>query len=281
MIHPVHRAGRRKPWIKITAAALLCSLVGAALAGISSGSASLLQPGVQTVSQPFLRLFSAGTDMIRQGTTYLKGLQRLTAENQALANQVAALTAQAQAGQLAQGENARLRSLLGLPQAAGDWTLADAWVVGLRGDSWQQTASLDRGTEAGIRPGQWAMDAGGNLVGRVAESGSGWATLTLVTDPALTLAGQGAESEALGQVTGELRAGTAGCLRFTPLGEDQLPQLGETILTFGLETPLTLGRVTAYRTEAGGLGRWAEITPAADLGSLGQVFVVLGGEDET
>jgi cell shape-determining protein MreC len=159
--------------------------------------------------------------------------------------------------------------------------LADAWVVGLAGDSWQQTASLDRGTEADIRPGQWVMDAGGSLVGQVAESGTGWSALTLVTDPALTLAGQGAASEALGQVTGELRAGASGCLRFTPLGEDQLPRLGETVLTFGLEIPLTLGRVTAYRTDAGGLGRWAEITPAADLTGLGQVFVVLAGEEET
>ena len=94
-------------WGKLIAVALSLSLVAAAAALVLAGTWAPLRNVGETVSRPFLRLFSTVTETVRQGADNFQRVQRLQEEKAALEQQVAQLQDQARAGELAQAENAR------------------------------------------------------------------------------------------------------------------------------------------------------------------------------
>ena len=72
----------------------------------------------------------------------------------------------------------------------------------------------------------------------------------------------------------------AGKLKLTCLTKADPVQLGETVVTFGggrgYPSGLTVGTVERLEDDPDGLTRWAVLTPATDLDSLSEVFVVTG-----
>ena len=231
---------------RCVAVALSLSLIAAAAALVLPGTSGPLRQAGETVSRPFLRLAAVVTEKVRQGVGTLESIQSLRDQNAALEETVAQLRDQAQAGALAQAENARLRALLGLAEAGRDLTLTGAWVIARAPDNWQGEVTIDQGRANGVRAGQCVVDCHGALVGRVKEAGRTWAAVTLVTDPAFRLAGQAIRSG----VVVTFAAGT------------------------GYPSGLTVGTVAQVAEDPGGLTRSAVLAPAADLGALSQVFVV-------
>lgn len=264
----------------IAAAALSLSLLAAAVGLLFPNAPGPLREAGETVSRPFHRLFSAGSEALAQAKRYAAGMDALQAENQALRQALAQGEQAARAGELAQGENQRLRALLSLDSGGQDLRRTDAWVLSRSGDNWRACVTLDKGSAQGLAQGQCVMDAQGALVGRVEETGENWATVALVTDPGFSLSGQGTVSEALGALSGRLDLMQAGELAFTDLTEGREGQLGEGVMTFsqGGKYPagLLVGTVTSLEPDPGGLLPTAVVTPAADLEHLGQVFVVTG-----
>lgn len=267
-----------RTWIKILAVALSLSLVAAGAALILSGMGVSLRGLPETVSRPFLRLFSAAEAKLRQGEDYFAGIQALHSERDALAERVAELEKAARQGELARAENARLRALLDLPKTGQDLTLTSAWVIARTPDNWQGEVTLDQGSAQNIAAGQCVIDAHGALVGRVKAAGAHWATVTLVCDPAFSLAGQGVSSGVLGAVAGRTdllpkRETSLSCLT----AADPV-QAGEQVVTFavgeGYPSGLLVGTVRQIADDPGGLTRAAVVAPAADLDHLSQVFVV-------
>lgn len=262
----------------IAAAALSLSLLAAAVWTLFPNAPGPLRQVGERVSRPFHRLFSAGSEALAQGKRYLAGMEALQAENQALRQALAQGEAAARAGELAPGENQRLRALLSLDSGEQPLQLTDAWVLSRSPDNWRACVTLDKGSRENIQAGQCVIDAQGALVGRVEEAGEDWATVALVTDPSLSLSGQGTVSEALGALEGRLDLMQAGVLAFTDLSQGQQGQLGEGVVTFsqGGKYPakLLVGTVTSLAPDPGGLLSTAVVTPAADLEHLGQVFVV-------
>ena len=254
-------------WVKIIAVALSLSLIAAAVALVLTGTTEPLRGVGETVSRPFSRFFSLVTDKIRQGGDYLKGVQALQEENRALEQEVAQLRRAARAGDLATEENARLRSLLELQETGQDLTFTAAWVV-----------ARDQGTDQGIQAGQCVVDEHGALVGRVKEVGASWANVTLLWDPGFQMAGQGTKSGVLGSLEGSLDLLSRGELALACLTEADPVSLGEEVVTFAAQgvypSGLVVGTVMSLEEDPGGLTRSAILTPAADLNTLSQVFVV-------
>ena len=79
----------RHKWIVIAAAALSLSLLAAALALVLKGTAGPPRSLLETASRPFLRLFSAASEQIRQVSDYFQGIDRLREENAALRQELA------------------------------------------------------------------------------------------------------------------------------------------------------------------------------------------------
>lgn len=268
----------RHKWIVIAAAALSLSLLAAALALVLKGTAGPPRSLLETASRPFLRLFSAASEQIRQVSDYFQGIDRLREENAALRQELEEREKEAQAGLLAAAENQRLRSLLDFTAASQDLTLEPAWVIARSPDNWQGTVTIDKGTSQGVRAGQCVIDAGGALVGRVKEAGGSWAAVTLLCDGSFQMAGMATSSGVLGSLEGDLSLLPQGKLKLTCLTKEDPVRAGEGVVTFAAQesypSGLVVGRVTALEEDPGGLTRSAILTPAADLDNLGQVFVV-------
>lgn len=234
-------------WVKIIAVALSLSLIAAAVALVLTGTTEPLRGVGETVSRPFSRFFSLVTDKLRQGGDYLKGVQALQEENRALEQEVAQLR-------------------------------RAAWVVARAPDNWKGEVTLDQGTDQGIQAGQCVVDEHGALVGRVKEVGASWANVTLLWDPGFQMAGQGTKSGVLGSLEGSLDLLSRGELALACLTEADPVSLGEEVVTFAAQgvypSGLVVGTVMSLEEDPGGLTRSAILTPAADLNTLSQVFVV-------
>ena len=265
-------------WGKFLAVALSLSLIAAAGALVFTGTPDPLRDVGETLSRPFLRLFSAAAGAIGQAGDYLEGMETLRSDNAAVTEEVAQLKERARTGDLARAENDRLRDLLGLAQTGQDLTLTSAWVIARAPDNWQGEVVIDQGQNQGMAAGQCVIDSHGALVGRIREAGSTWSSVSLVTDPAFQLAGQAARSEVLGTLAGDLNLLPQGRTAFGDLTQDDHVQVGEEIVTFAAgdtyPSGLVVGTVEAVAEDPGGLTRSATLVPAADLDSLSQVFVV-------
>jgi rod shape-determining protein MreC len=102
-------------------------------------------------------------------------------QNAALSREVAAARANALTMRALEGENRRLKALLGVvdPQAR---PVAAARLIGSTATSTRRFAVLSVGSAQGVRAGQPVRAASG-LIGRVVETGPNTARVLLVTDP--------------------------------------------------------------------------------------------------
>jgi len=270
------KGGRR--WIWITGAAVSVSLLALALGSVFPQSPGPVREAAETISRPFQRVYALAGEQARRVLGYFASVDALREENTALREENLRLTREARLGELAQGENTRLRALLDLEEGQNALHLTDAWVLSRGADPWRAEVTLDKGSDAGLREGQCVVDQTKALIGRIAEVGEQWARVTLITDPAFTLAAQGSKTEGLGALSGRLDRMEQGELIFTHLSPGTGVQLGEGVLTFaqgGRYPPgLLVGTITSLEEDPGGLRSTGVVTPSADLSSLGQVFVV-------
>ena len=110
------------------------------------------------------------------------------------------------------------------------------------------------------------------------STGASWANVTLLWDPGFQMAGQGTKSGVLGSLEGSLDLLSRGELALACLTEADPVSLGEEVVTFAAQgvypSGLVVGTVMSLEEDPGGLTRSAILTPAADLNTLSQVFVV-------
>lgn len=271
-------------FIRLTAAALSLSLLAAALALVLDGTASPLRDWGETASRPFLRLFSPVSEALKGAKDWSRGMEALRERKEALEEENTRLEAAARQGELAQGENENLRSLLGWTADRQDLDLTPAQVVGREKDTWDRTLTLDQGKKAGVRAGQYVVEAHGALVGLVDTVGRTWCEVTLVTSPGFSLPALGTVSGALGTLEGNLARMEEGELLFTVFSPDFPMSLGEGVVSLphgeGEPRDILVGTVTSLAEDPGGLTAAGVVTPTAPLDRLSQVYVITGVREE-
>ena len=102
-------------------------------------------------------------------------------QNAALSREVAAARANAVTMRALEGENRRLKALLGIVDPVSR-PVATARLIGSTSASTRRFAVLSAGSAQGVRAGQPVRSAAG-LIGRVIEAGPNTARVLLVTDP--------------------------------------------------------------------------------------------------
>jgi rod shape-determining protein MreC len=167
----------------------------------------------------------------------IRDLDAIQAENAALRHQVDSLTlVNVQRIEL-EKENERLRELLGFQQEHPNYTLraaeivaqeSPAGVIGLEPGNLARAVRINQGLEAGIEPGMSAITARG-LVGRVLESGQGWAKVLLITDETSKITAVVQQTRAVGIVEG-----TAEGLVMRYILHEQRVEPGDVVLSAGL-----------------------------------------------
>jgi rod shape-determining protein MreC len=221
---------------------------------------------------PFQIVFSwFGRSVGRVWTDYLN-LVDTRSENDALQARVAALEgALLRLGEL-ERENARLAELLSF-RARLDGTVYGARVIGRDTGPLAMTLTVDRGARDHLRRGM-AVLAPQGVVGQVAEVSHTAARVVLLTDHNSGIDAIVQRSRARGVVQG----GTDGDCYMNYLNRDADVQIGDRIITSGLDGIFPKGVVIGEVTNVGhrhrGLLQAAVVRPTVALDRLEEVLVV-------
>jgi rod shape-determining protein MreC len=162
--------------------------------------------------------------------SYFASQRALAEENATLKRRLVEQAAAAQGFSLAQSENARLKSLLDLrSRHGGAGTVAEVLYSGR--DPFAQRLYLDKGADAGLRPGEAVIDAEG-VVGQVTRVFPFMAEVTLVTDKDHAVPVKVQRSGVRSVLYGA-GAGHAPELRFLSPNADI--QIGDVLVTSGID----------------------------------------------
>ncbi len=232
---------------------------------------------VKGVLAPVRTGVSKLTDQAERLYNYIFEFEALAAENEALKEEIAALEDNIRQADAAQRELERLRALLELKQANEDYQLVDGYIIAWSSNDWTNTFTINTGANVGIKPGMCAITANGEVAGLVSEVGANYAVIKSVLDSSLEISATIASSGHNGMVRGGYATGLEGFLRMNYLPSSSVIRNNDQVVTTG-STVYPRNLILGYVVDAGfddtGVAKYAVLRPAADIGSLEQVFIV-------
>ena len=153
----------------------------------------------------------------------------------------------------------------------------DAYIIAWSSVDWNNTVTINRGTNAGIREGMCAITANHELVGLVTEVGSNYAVVKTVLDSSLQISATLASSGNNGQVKGSYTSGHEEMLRMDYLPSSAIIRIDDQVVTSGSTVyprDLVVGYVADADFDATGVAKYALLEPAVDFDTLEQVFIL-------
>ena len=268
--------------ILILIIALLLSLIAAVLSFTFGGMADPFANLAGMVSTPFRNGIHTVVEWAEELYSDAFEREQMEQELEALRQENARLRAEAREGEAASRENERLRDLLDFQQKHTELRTEPATVTARGSSNWSSTLTVSKGSASGVEAGNCVIDQYGNLVGIISEAGLNWATLLTVVDVDLEMGGLIARTDEAAILEGDFTLIGQGKLKLSYLPQDTRLLAGDTVLTSGLvsggtaayPSGLLVGYVAEVRSDAGGMSDYAVLTPAADLETLEQVFII-------
>ena len=261
---------------------LVIALLLAALTAVGSYA-------LQGVPSPLGNVLGVVTTPVRDGISALAGwvegvynysfrYDELQAENDRLKAEIAELEAAAREGEADSKENERFRELLELRPKNRSFDLESATVTARSSTNWASTLTLSKGSDQGVAAGDCVVDSSWNLVGIIEAVGTNWSTMLTVVDANLEMGAFLSRTESIAILEGDFALMAEGKLKLTYLPENTELITGDLVLTSSMggnyPSDLVVGSIESIHTDASGISRYAVITPAADLDSLVQVFII-------
>lgn len=171
----------------------------------------------------------------------------------------------------------RLQGLLNMKQSAGV-NGPVAHVIGRSSNAWDQSLTIDLGTEEGVAGGMTVMGMSG-VIGQVSQAQAHTSTVRLLTDPNSGAAAMIQSSRANGIVRGSI----SGLLYLEDLDEDVIPAEGDVVVTSGLggsyERGLVIGTVVSVSKTASDSTGDVIVQPNGSASMLEEVIVVFSAPD--
>ena len=263
---------------KVRVVLILAVVLSIALA-VTSNLTGLALPDmlVQGVLTPLRTGVSRLQDSAEQFYSYMFRYEALEAENAALKEELANIQADARTADSVSRENDRLRQLLQLTATHEDYVLVDAYIIAWSSVDWNNTITINRGTDSGIQVGMCAITANHELVGLVTEAGRNYAVIKTVLDSSLQISATLASSGNNGQVKGSYTSGHEDLLRMDYLPSSAIIRIDDQVVTSGSTVyprDLVIGHVVDADFDATGVAKYALLEPAVDMDTLEQVFIL-------
>ena len=210
----------------------------------------------------------------------LEQLREVLAQNQALQEQVDALTIENNRLQQNQYELNSLRSLYVLDQEYSDYEKTGARVIASEADNWFYSFTIDKGEKDGVQVGCNVM-AGSGLVGRVVSTGPNYAKVTAIISDTQNVSSTVLATSMNMIVSGDLQSVMSdGTIRFEQLSdpEDEVT-VGDKVVTSSISDKylpgILIGYISSIDTSPNNLTKSGYITPAVDFSHLEEVLVVM------
>lgn len=263
-------------YLQIGALALL-AVAAIVLSVLGTGSLAHLQSGFLGLLSPLSRSGSAVGKSIGNLGKDLMTLDQLQSEYNRLLSENKQLRAENSGLRDLQTDNDHLRNILGYRERSS-FRLIPAAVLGHDAEAWWSTIKINRGSDDGIVADMPVITDRG-LVGKTTAVSKDMSEVVLITDENCKVASK---------VEGTKDQGICAGAR-APEGELQLSflnkladlQPGQKVYTAGVSggvfpSGIAIGTVKSFHARE--LDGEAVLEPAADLGSLEEVFVVTGAK---
>ena len=232
---------------------------------------------VKGILTPLRTGVSRLTDQAENLYSYIFEHDSLLEENASLKQQLAEIEDDARNADAIARENARLRKLLDLKQSDEDYKFVDGYIIAWSSNDWSNTITINRGSNAGIQKDMCAVTANGQLVGLVSEVGPNYAVIKTVLDSTIEISATVAGAGYNGMVKGGYSTESPDKLRMNYLPSTATIHIHDQVVTTG-STVYPRNLILGYVIDAGfddsGVSKFALLQPAAEIGSLEQVFVV-------
>ena len=260
---------------RVLIAAVLVTIV----LSIAAGTLGFRLPDitVQTVLQPLRSGAQALTRQAEGIYSYLFRYEALEEQVKMLEAENAQLREEVRAAAALTREVERLTAALGLKIQREDFVLLDAYIIGWDSGDWSEECTINKGSVAGVQLNQCVVTANGEVVGLVTEVGPNYAVVKTVLDSSLEISATIATSGYNGMVQGGYATGEEGYLRMNYLPSDAVICNHDQVVTAGstlYPRDLVLGSVVDAGFDETGVAKYAILEPAADFGSLEQIFVL-------
>ena len=232
-----------------------------------------LEEAGERVARPFQDAYGYVADLVSEKET----TDRLEARIEQLQEELR----QAQA---ATAENERLRELLAFvdgPRFPANFEPVSARVIAQPSNPYNQRVLVAAGSSEGVTEGAPVVTDEG-LVGVVTMVTSGYAQVTLLSDPSMFVSAQDAETEARGDVRASQSAGAG--LILDRVDKELVVEPGDTILTSGWSSGeissrypfgIPIGEVTSVGRQDIELYMRIQVEPFVDFDSLSEVVVLV------
>ena len=258
---------------------LIAAVVLTVVLTIAAGTLGFDLPdvAVKTVLQPLRSGAQALTRQAEGIYGYLFRYEALEEQVKQLEAENAQLREQVRAAATLTREVDRLTAALELKERRKDFKLVDAYISGWDSGDWSKRCTINRGEGSGIQKDQCVITANGEVVGIVIEVGPDYAVVKTVLDSSLEISATIAASGYNGMVQGGYATGEVGYLRMNYLPSDSVICNHDEVVTAGstlYPRDLVLGNVVDAGFDETGVAKFAILEPAADFGSLEQVFVL-------
>ena len=228
---------------------------------------------------PFRAGYTAVANWFNDLQNYYKDTTDLQAENAALRQQLARMEEITREAEAYKAENELLKELMNLTKRRRDLSDFEACMITEHAvTNWTSSLTLNKGTSHGVESGDAVIDGTGSLVGVVREVGLNWCTVLTVVDTDTSLGAQVFRTKDLALAVGNFTLMEKERLRLELLPAGCQLLAGDLVQTSGLggyyPSGLVIGTVEEILVDDSGAASYAILTPAADLSSLTEVFVI-------
>ena len=258
---------------------LIAAVLLTIVLSVAAGALGFKAPdvAVKTILQPLRAGVQALTSQAEGIYSYLFRYEALEEQVKQLEAENAQLREEVRAAAALTREVERLTEALDLKTRREDFVLLDCYIIGWDSGDWSESCTINKGSLAGVQVDQCVVTANGEVVGLVTEVGPNYAVVKTVLDSSLEISATIATSGYNGMVQGGYATGEEGYLRMNHLPSDCVICNNDQVVTAGstlYPRDLVLGSVIDAGFDETGVAKFAILEPAADFGSLEQIFVL-------
>ena len=240
--------------------------------------ASVANTGIGLIISPIQNAVSWFGGKISLMTATVNDIMNVHEQNKALLAEIEELRAKNMAANEFEAENQRLRALLGYKEAATQFDLVVARVIGREAATWSSTIVINRGTTDGIANDMAVVTSMG-LVGHVSEANVNTSKVQLILDPRSSVGTlvQRPESRVAGIVEGDINNPTMPRMVNIPKNSDVI--VGDVIVTSGFggiyPKGIVVGKIKDIQNEESGLLKYGVVDTTVDFQKLEDVAIII------
>ena len=268
---------KSKIFLICAAIALSVALITGCLAMLGfSGPVKLV---LGTVAKPFRAMGTWAANAVNGFTEVFDDYEEIKAENDALRSELQSKEDESYNSGILYEENQWLRQYLNIAAKHPELQLADAKIIGMEGDNYSTSVTLNKGSVHGVANGMAVMTERG-IVGKVVETGLDWCRVVSIIDSQSSVGAHVQRTGASGIIEGTSGLLGGGSCRMTYIENGADIRVGDRVCTSGgsgstFPAGLYVGEITAIDADPEAGRIVATVEPSVNFSELSELFGVM------